>query len=63
MLEALEAARLGFNATDPHIASCQNNLAELYRNTKQYDKAEVLYKEVRSGAQQACVCGRADAQQ
>ncbi|GAX80433.1 hypothetical protein CEUSTIGMA_g7872.t1 [Chlamydomonas eustigma] len=44
-LEALSEAKIGFDARDPHIASCQNNLAEFYRNTKQYDKAEDLYKQ------------------
>lgn len=42
-VEALEEARLGFDAKDPHIASCMNNLAEFYRNTGQHDKARQLY--------------------
>ena len=42
----LPAPQLGFDAKDPHIASCKNNLAEFYRNTRQYDKAEKLYIEV-----------------
>jgi hypothetical protein len=40
------AKQAGFDSKDPHIASCKNNLAEFYRNTRQYDKAERLYKEV-----------------
>ncbi len=47
-IEALLEAKLGFDPKDPHIASSQNNLAEFYRNTKQYDKAEGLYKEALS---------------
>lgn len=47
--EALEEAIKGFDAKDPHIASAKNNLAEFYRNTKQYVKAEPLYIEVREG--------------
>lgn len=48
--EALAEAQLGFEPHDPHIASAKNNLAEFYRNTGQWGKAEELYKEVR-GAQ------------
>mmetsp|Transcript_7430 Transcript_7430/g.14621 ORF Transcript_7430/g.14621 Transcript_7430/m.14621 type:complete len:550 (-) Transcript_7430:346-1995(-) len=44
-IEALEEAKLGFDAKDPHIASCKNNLAEFYRNTGQYNKAETFYLE------------------
>lgn len=44
--EAIEEAKLGFDPKDPHIPSCINNLAELYRNLGQYDKAGELYKEV-----------------
>lgn len=46
-VEALAEAQLGFGARDPHLASAKNNLAEFYRNTRQWAKAEVLYKEVR----------------
>ncbi|KAK1432454.1 hypothetical protein QVD17_09351 [Tagetes erecta] len=42
---ALEEARLGFGERDPHVASACNNLAELYRVKKAYDKAEPLYLE------------------
>eukprot|EP00798_Chlamydomonas_sp_ICE-L_P024231 gene24231-9830_t len=45
LIEALDCAKLGFEATDPHLASCMNNLAEFYRNMGQYDKAEGLYHE------------------
>jgi hypothetical protein len=56
-LEALAEARLGFDKMDPHIASCLNNIAEFYRNTRQYAKAEPLYKEVRSDLVSS-ECGR-----
>ncbi|KAL8231807.1 hypothetical protein R6Q57_001585 [Mikania cordata] len=42
---ALEEARLGFGERDPHVASACNNLAELYRVKKAFDKAEPLYLE------------------
>ncbi|KAI5066656.1 hypothetical protein GOP47_0019280 [Adiantum capillus-veneris] len=42
---ALQEARLGFGEDDPHVASCYNNLAELFRMKKEYDKAEPLYLE------------------
>lgn len=45
-LEALEEAKLGFGEEDAHIASCKNNLAEFYRHTGKYDKAEELYLQV-----------------
>lgn len=40
---ALAEARKGFGERDPHVASACNNLAELYRVRKSYDKAEPLY--------------------
>ncbi|KAH9602086.1 hypothetical protein KSS87_017141 [Heliosperma pusillum] len=40
---ALEEAKKGFGDRDPHVASACNNLAELYRIRKCYDKAEPLY--------------------
>ncbi|XP_021754950.1 nephrocystin-3 [Chenopodium quinoa] len=40
---ALEEAKKGFGERDPHVASACNNLAELYRVQKSYDKAEPLY--------------------
>ncbi|XP_074288018.1 uncharacterized protein LOC141613170 isoform X2 [Silene latifolia] len=40
---ALEEAKKGFGERDPHVASACNNLAELYRVRKSYDKAEPLY--------------------
>eukprot|EP00250_Pteridium_aquilinum_P003374 c13688_g1_i1 orf=98-1870(+) len=43
--KALEEAKLGFGEQDPHVASCYNNLAELFRMKKEYDKAEPLYLE------------------
>lgn len=43
---ALTEAREGFGDQDAHVASAQNNLAELYRLTGQYDKAQLLYDEV-----------------
>ncbi|KAG1655180.1 hypothetical protein FOA52_005798 [Chlamydomonas sp. UWO 241] len=46
---ALEQAKLGFDVRDPHIASCKNNLAEFYRNTGQFAKAEALYTEFAKG--------------
>ncbi|CAA0836811.1 Tetratricopeptide repeat (TPR)-like superfamily protein [Striga hermonthica] len=42
---ALQEAREGFGDTDPHVASSCNNLAELFRVKKDYDKAEPLYLE------------------
>ena len=44
---ALEAARRGFGADDPHVASACNNLGELYRLQRRYDEAEPLYREAR----------------
>ncbi|KAF3445181.1 hypothetical protein FNV43_RR14875 [Rhamnella rubrinervis] len=42
---ALQEAKEGFGERDPHVASACNNLAELYRVNKAYDKAEPLYLE------------------
>ncbi|KAL4572506.1 hypothetical protein LXL04_019285 [Taraxacum kok-saghyz] len=42
---ALEEAKEGFGERDPHVASACNNLAELYRVKKAFDKAEPLYLE------------------
>nr|XP_043621803.1 protein KINESIN LIGHT CHAIN-RELATED 3 isoform X2 [Erigeron canadensis] len=42
---ALEQAKQGFGIRDPHVASSCNNLAELYRVKKAFDKAEPLYLE------------------
>ncbi|XP_065047727.1 uncharacterized protein LOC135678627 isoform X3 [Musa acuminata AAA Group] len=42
---ALDEAMKGFGAKDPHVASSCNNLAELYRVKKAYEKAEPLYLE------------------
>ncbi|XP_057770558.1 uncharacterized protein LOC130990355 isoform X2 [Salvia miltiorrhiza] len=44
-LSALHEAKEGFGERDPHVASACNNLAELYRVTKDFDKAEPLYVE------------------
>lgn len=45
-LQALECAREGFGADDPHMASACNNLAEFYRLRRQYEAAEPLYRQV-----------------
>ncbi|KAM0936964.1 putative tetratricopeptide-like helical domain superfamily [Dioscorea sansibarensis] len=42
---ALEEAKEGFGTRDPHVASSCNNLAELYRVRKAFEKAEPLYLE------------------
>ncbi|XP_062107626.1 uncharacterized protein LOC133818640 isoform X3 [Humulus lupulus] len=42
-LSALEEAKQGFGERDPHVASSCNNLAELYRVNRAFDKAEPLY--------------------
>ncbi|XP_074378975.1 uncharacterized protein LOC141720450 isoform X3 [Apium graveolens] len=42
---AIQEAKEGFGERDPHVASACNNLAELYRVQKVYDKAEPLYLE------------------
>ncbi|KAK7301917.1 hypothetical protein RJT34_12794 [Clitoria ternatea] len=44
-LSAVEEAKEGFGEKDPHVGSACNNLAELYRIKKEYDKAEALYLE------------------
>ncbi|KAH9675480.1 tetratricopeptide repeat (TPR)-like superfamily protein [Citrus sinensis] len=44
-LSALQEAKEGFGERDPHVASACNNLAELYRVKKAFDKAEPLYLE------------------
>lgn len=44
-LSALQEAKEGFGEQDPHVASACNNLAELYRVKKAFDKAEPLYLE------------------
>eukprot|EP00890_Picochlorum_soloecismus_P006154 jgi/Picsp_1/653/NSC_00649-R1_kinesin light chain len=43
LVQALDHAVKGFGAQDPHVASAKQNLAELYRLTKEYDKAAPLY--------------------
>ncbi|KAL6001334.1 hypothetical protein ACLOJK_007068 [Asimina triloba] len=45
LLSALQEAKKGFGERDPHVASSCNNLAELYRVRKAFDKAEPLYLE------------------
>ncbi|XP_059640770.1 uncharacterized protein LOC132282943 [Cornus florida] len=42
-LSALQEAKEGFGERDPHVASACNNLAELYRVKRAFDKAEPLY--------------------
>ncbi|PPD68944.1 hypothetical protein GOBAR_DD34171 [Gossypium barbadense] len=42
-LSAIQEAKEGFGERDPHVASACNNLAELYRVKKAFDKAEPLY--------------------
>ncbi|XP_049372020.1 uncharacterized protein LOC125836907 [Solanum verrucosum] len=44
-LSALQEAKEGFGDRDPHVASAYNNLAELYRVKKAFDKAEPMYLE------------------
>ncbi|KAF7831122.1 kinesin light chain 3-like isoform X2 [Senna tora] len=44
-LSAVQEAKEGFGQRDPHVASACNNLAELYRIKKAFDKAEPLYLE------------------
>ena len=46
MKRALEEAKKGFGEDDGHVAAAYNNLAEVYRNSRQFDKAEPLYLEV-----------------
>ncbi|KFK23037.1 hypothetical protein AALP_AAs65234U000100 [Arabis alpina] len=42
---AIQEAKEGFGERDSHVASACNNLAELYRVKKEFDKAEPLYLE------------------
>lgn len=42
---AVHEAKEGFGPRDPHVASSYNNLAELYRVRKSFEKAEPLYLE------------------
>ena len=51
MVRALEEAKLGFGARDGHVAAAHNNLAEVYRKMRQFERAEQLYLEVG-----ACLC-------
>ncbi|XP_077236030.1 tetratricopeptide repeat (TPR)-like superfamily protein isoform X2 [Tasmannia lanceolata] len=44
-VSALQEAKEGFGERDPHVASSCNNLAELYRVRKVFEKAEPLYLE------------------
>ncbi|XP_075080814.1 uncharacterized protein LOC107764830 isoform X3 [Nicotiana tabacum] len=44
-LSALQEAKEGFGDRDPHVASAYNNLAELYRVKKAFNKAEPMYLE------------------
>lgn len=44
-LSALQEAKEGFGERDAHVASALNNLAELYRVKKVYDRAEPFYVE------------------
>ena len=46
MKRALEEAKKGFGEDDGHVAAAYNNLAEVLRNSRQFDKAEPLYLEV-----------------
>jgi len=46
MVRALEEAKLGFGARDGHVAAAHNNLAEVYRKMRQFERAEQLYLEV-----------------
>ncbi len=43
---ALDEATKGFGPDDPHVAAARQNLAELYRVSRQYDLAGPLYEEV-----------------
>lgn len=45
LCKALHHAEKGFGETDPHVASAKQNLAELYRLMKQFDKAAPLYED------------------
>ncbi|XP_038901528.1 uncharacterized protein LOC120088362 isoform X2 [Benincasa hispida] len=44
-ITAIQEAKEGFGERDPHVASAFNNLAELYRVMKTFDKAEPMYLE------------------
>ncbi|XP_065848845.1 uncharacterized protein [Euphorbia lathyris] len=44
-ISAIEEAKEGFGNRDPHVASACNNLAELHRVRKAFEKAEPLYLE------------------
>lgn len=44
--EAIDEARAGFPANDPHIPSALHYLAEFYRNMGRLDEAEPLYRQV-----------------
>lgn len=44
-ISAIREAKEGFGERDPHVASAFNNLAELYRVMKTFDKAEPMYLE------------------
>eukprot|EP00898_Chlorokybus_atmophyticus_P009122 jgi/Chlat1/9210/Chrsp97S08411 len=54
LTRALQEARDGFGDADPHVAAACNNLAELYRVQKDYDKAEPLYREAIERLTTAC---------
>ncbi len=43
---ALDEAKQGFGLDDPHVAAATQNLAELYRVSRQYDLAGPLYEQV-----------------
>lgn len=43
---ALDEAKQGFGLDDPHVAAATQNLAELYRVSRQYDLAGPLYEKV-----------------
>lgn len=45
---ALDEATQGFGPDDPHVAAARQNLAELYRVSRQYELAGPLYEEVSS---------------
>eukprot|EP00897_Mesotaenium_endlicherianum_P005604 jgi/Mesen1/5071/ME000252S04183 len=51
--QAIEEAKQGFGADDPHVASSCNNLAELYRMRREYEQAEPLYLEAVARLRQA----------
>eukprot|EP00899_Mesostigma_viride_P000863 jgi/Mesvir1/10778/Mv13837-RA.2 len=45
LLKAVEESKAGFGENAPHVASSLNNLAELYRLMRDYERAEPLYLE------------------